>query len=384
MMTEVATPLPQPIEAFVEPVSDVGLMSQWTLMRLRFSRNRLAMTGVIGLVIMYVLVALAGFLAPNEYTTQNQDYIYGGPSPITFIGPDGKFGLRPYTYQFTTVLDTATFKFKFAIDKNIKIPIKFFVKGDEYKFLSFFKSNVHFVGLEAPSRLYLLGADSLGRDMLARVLTGGQISMTIGLVGVALSIMLGSIMGTTSGYFGGMIDDAMQRIIEVIMSFPTVPLWAALAAAMPPMSSSFTPVHRYFLITLILSLVNWTGLARQLRAKVMSYRQTDFIQAALAAGASDRRIIFVHMLPNAASHIIVVAALAVPGMILGETALSFLGLGILPPAVSWGALLREAQQVTVIIQSPWLMLPGLAVILTVLFFSFLGDGLRDAVDPYSI
>jgi peptide/nickel transport system permease protein len=191
-------------------------------------------------------------------------------------------------------------------------------------------------------------------------------------------------MGTISGYFGGLADDAIQRVIELILSFPTVPLWAALAAALPPISQDFTVVHRYFLITVVLSLVNWTGLARQLRAKVMSYREADFTMAALAAGAKDARIIFVHMMPNAASHIIVVAALSIPGMILAETSLSFLGLGILPPAVSWGSLLSEAQNVAVVIEHSWLMTPGIAVILSVLFYSFLGDALRDAADPYSI
>jgi peptide/nickel transport system permease protein len=191
-------------------------------------------------------------------------------------------------------------------------------------------------------------------------------------------------MGTISGYYMGRADDVIQRIIEVIMSFPTVPLWAALAAALPPISGSFTPLHRYFLITVVLSLIGWTGLARQLRAKVMAYRNSDFIQAALASGADDAQVIFIHMLPNAASHIIVTAALSIPGMILGETALSFLGLGIVPPMVSWGALMRDAQQVTVILQHPWLLYPGIAVVIAVLFFSFLGDGVRDAMDPYSI
>ena len=208
--------------------------------------------------------------------------------------------------------------------------------------------------------------------------------MTVGLVGVALTIFLGSVLGTVSGYFGGVVDDIMQRIIEIIMSFPTIPLWAALAAALPNISETFTMLHRYLLITVILSLVNWTGLARQLRAKVMSYRAADFCSAALVAGASNARIIFVHMLPNAASHIIVVAALSIPGMILGETALSFLGLGILPPMVSWGALLRDAQQVSAVVQHPWLILPGVGVVVTVLGFSVMGDGMRDAVDPYSI
>jgi peptide/nickel transport system permease protein len=199
-----------------------------------------------------------------------------------------------------------------------------------------------------------------------------------------MSIVLGAVLGTTSGYFMGVADDIIQRIIEVISSFPTIPLWAALAAALPPVSANFSALNRYFLITVVLSLVGWTGLARQLRAKVMAYRSADFCQAALAAGSSDSRIIFTHMMPNAASHIIVTSALAIPHMILGETALSFLGLGILPPMVSWGALLRDSQQVTVIVQHPWILIPGAAVVITVLLYSFLGDGLRDAVDPYSI
>lgn len=383
-MAEAETSIPIPEELVREPVSEVGQMSQWKLMRLRFARNRLAMTGVIGLAVMYVIVFLGPFLAPNDYMYQNTDYIFGQPNSITFIGPDGRFSLRPYTYEISTVLDEKTFKFVFVENRDKKVPIKFFVRGDPYTLLGFIKSDVHLFDVDRPQRFYLLGADELGRDMFSRILMGGQVSMTIGLVGVALGIILGSIMGTASGYWGGLTDDIMQRIIELIMSFPTVPLWAALAAALPPISATFTALHRYFLITVILSLVGWTGLARQLRAKVMAYRQSDFVQAALAAGASDARIIFVHMLPNAASHIIVVAALAIPNMILGETALSFLGLGILPPLVSWGALLKSAQQVAVVVQHPWLLIPGIAVVITVLLFSFLGDGLRDAVDPYSI
>jgi len=376
--------LPEVEELAREPVSEVGQLSQWRLMWLRFRRNHLAMIGVVGLAIMYVVVALAPFLSPNDYMYQDRDYVYGPPNPITFIGPDGNLGLRPYTYEMTTYLDEQAFKFRHTVNYEKKIPFRFFVRGDPYTLFGVFHSDVHLFGIEGTRRIYLLGADSLGRDMLARVLRGGQISMTVGLVGVALTIVFGSALGTASGYWGGMIDDIMQRVIEIIQSFPTVPLWAALAAALPPISATFTALHRYFLITVILSLVGWTGLARQLRAKVMAYRQADFVQAALAAGASDARIIFIYMLPNAASHIIVVAALAIPSMMLGETALSFLGLGILPPLVSWGALLRDAQQVPVIISHPWLLTPGVAVVLTVLFFSFLGDALRDAVDPYSI
>ena len=383
-MEEVASPVPQTPPIVEEAASTVGQMSQWELMRLRFTRNKLAMTGMIGLIIMYILVFLGPFLAPNEYMTNNNDYTYGQPSQITFIGPNGRFSLRPYLYPMTTVLNKKDLTFDLVIDKTKKIPIKFFVRGDPITLFGFIHTDIHLFGVEPPLRVYLIGADAVGRDMLARLLVGGQISMTIGLVGVALSIIFGSIMGTISGYYMGIGDDIIQRIIEVIMSFPTVPLWAALAAALPSISASFTPIHRYFLITVVLSLIGWTGLARQLRAKVMAYRGADFVQASLAAGASDMRVIFSHMMPNAASHIIVTAALSVPGMILGETALSFLGLGIVPPMVSWGALMRNAQQINVIIQRPWLMIPGLAVIIAVLLFSFLGDGIRDAMDPYSI
>lgn len=383
-MSELVTPEGQAPSGVRETVSDVGQMSQWTLMRLRFTRNKLAKIGVIGLVVMYALVALAPFLAPNDYLEQNSDYLYGPPSPITFVGPDGQLGLRPYTYEMDVVLDIEKLKYRFEFDEERKIPIRFLVRGEPYTVLGVIRSDVHLMGVEPPHRLYPMGADDLGRDMLARVLMGGQISMTVGLLGVLLTITFGTLLGGASGYYGGLVDDVMQRITEIIMAFPTVPLWAALAAALPNISGDFTALHRYFLITLIVSLVNWTGLARQLRAKVLSYRQADFCLAALAAGASDRRIILVHMLPNAASHIIVVGALAIPGMILGETALSFLGLGILPPLVSWGSLLRGAQQVSAVISHPWLLIPAVGVVLTVLFYSFLGDGLRDAVDPYSI
>jgi len=381
-MTEAVQPIPQPVperQSFVdEPVSDVGDLSQTQLMRIRFGKNKLAMVGLIGIILTYIIVFLGEFIAPNWYQFQDTEYIYGPPSPITFQG------LRPYTYATTTALNPDTFKFEFQVDENTLIPISFFVQGDEVHVLGF-TTTLHLFGLEnTTQRIYIFGADGLGRDMFARTLKGGQISTTVGLIGVALSILFGSVLGTASGYWGGWIDDVMQRIIEVLGAFPTVPLWAALAAAMPPISEDFTVVHRYFLITIVLAIVSWTGLARQLRAKVMSYRGADFTQAALAAGATDWRIIFSHMIPNGASHIIVIAALSIPGMILGETALSFLGLGILPPAVSWGSLLREAQSVSVVVNHPWLLIPAAAVIITVWLFSVIGDGLRDAVDPYSI
>jgi peptide/nickel transport system permease protein len=381
-MAQAVTPVPQ-APAAEETVKDVGSLSQWTLIQMRFKRNKLAMIGTIGLIIMYIMVFLGAFIGPNEYTFQNQDYIFGGPSQFTLTGSDGRFGL--FVYGTTTVLDEDSFKFVIAVDKTKTIPVKFFVKGDPIVIFGFIKTDIHLFGTGDPAqRIYLMGADSIGRDEFTRTLIGGQISMTVGLIGVGLSIILGSILGTASGYFMGLADDIIQRTIEVISSFPTIPLWAALAAALPPVSEDFTALDRYFLITVVLSLVSWTGLARQLRAKVMAYRSADFCQAAIAAGGTDARIIFVHMLPNASSHIIVTSALAIPGMILGETALSFLGLGILPPLVSWGSLMRDSQQVSVIIQHPWILVPGLAVVITVLLFSFLGDGIRDAVDPYSI
>jgi len=381
-MAQAVTPVPQG-SAAEEQIKDVGALSQWTLIRMRFMRNRLAMVGTIGLIIMYILVFLGDFIGPNEFSHQNDNYVFGGPSQFTLTGSDGKFGL--YVYGTTTVLDEDSFKFVVSVDKSVTIPVKFFVKGDPIKVLGFINTDMHLFGTGDPEqRIYLMGADSIGRDEFTRTLVGGQISMTVGLIGVLMSIILGSILGTASGYFMGLADDVIQRTIEVISSFPTIPLWAALAAALPPVSEDFTALDRYFLITVVLSFVSWTGLARQLRAKVMAYRSADFCQAAIAAGGTDARIIFVHMLPNASSHIIVTSALAIPGMILGETSLSFLGLGILPPLVSWGSLLRESQQVSVIIQHPWILIPGLAVVITVLFFSFLGDGIRDAVDPYSI
>jgi peptide/nickel transport system permease protein len=383
-MVETPQKAPQTPGNVEEPVSTVGQLSQWQLMRLRFTRNKLAMTGLWGLIIMYILVFLGPFLAPNEYMTNDNKYSYGGPSNITFLDKNGKFSLQPYLIPMTTKLNKETLKFDPVLDTSKRVPVKFFAKGDPYVLLGFIKTDIHLIGADKPNRIYLVGADKVGRDMLARLLVGGQISMTIGLVGVALSIVFGTIMGTISGYYMGRADDIIQRVIEVIMSFPTVPLWAALAAALPPIGGGFTVMHRYFLITVVLSLIGWTGLARQLRAKVMAYRNSDFIQAALACGADDSQVIFLHMMPNAASHIIITATLSIPGMILGETALSFLGLGIVPPMVSWGALMRDAQQVTVILSHPWLLYPGIAVIIAVLFFSFLGDGIRDAMDPYSI
>jgi len=370
---------PVPVQG--EAVSDVGRLSLWQLIWRRFLRNRLAIVGGIVLILLYLMIIFAEFLAPYDYNEMREDYIHMAPQLPHFIDHEGRFHLRPFTYGTETVLDTHDLEWVHKPDYTKMYPIGLFVHGHEYKLLGLIPMDIHLFGVEKPGTFFIFGSDRVGRDVLSRTIFGGRVSLTVGLIGVTLTILFGSALGTASGYFGGMTDTIMQRGIELLMSFPTIPLWAAFAAALPPDWSS---IKRYFAISVILSLVGWTGLARQVRAKVLAYREMDYTSAARAAGASDWRIIFVHMLPNALSHIIVVATLAVPGMILAETALSFLGLGIQPPMVSWGVLLQDAQNVGVIVLYPWLMIPGFFVIASVLAFNFVGDGLRDAADPFAI
>jgi len=361
--------------------TDVGRLSLWQLMKRRFLRNRLAMAGTVMLVILYLLALLADFFAPYHYLAKSQDYVLLPPQWPRFVDAEGKFHSRPFVYGIETVLDTYNLRYMHKADPTQIYPIGFFVRGAKYKLLGLIPADIHLFGVQEPGTCYILGTDRLGQDLLARTLHGGRVSLTIGLVGVALTIMLGSALGTASGYYGGVTDTLMQRGIEILASFPQIPLWAAFAAAVPPEWSS---LKRYFALSVILSLVNWTGLARQVRSKVLAYREMDYTSAARAVGASDWRIILIHMLPNALSHIIVVATLSIPGMILAETSLSFLGLGIQPPMVSWGVLLQDATNVTVIVLNPWLLIPGLFVIVAVLAFNFVGDGLRDAADPFAI
>lgn len=360
---------------------DIGQLSIGQLMWRRFLRNRLAVGGSIVLIFIYTIVIFADFFAPYEHTISNEDFVARAPQIPRFIDSEGNFSLRPFVYGTDTVLDTQNFIYVHEDNLEEKYPIQFFAPGREYKLFGLIPANRHFASVEEPGTLFLLGTDRSGRDMVSRIIYGGQISMTIGLIGVSLTIVFGSVLGTVSGYFGGIVDTVMQRVIELLMSFPSIALWAAFSAALP---ANMTVITRFFFISIILSLIGWTGLARQVRAKVLSYREMDFASAAKAAGASHWRIILVHMLPNALSHIIVIATLAIPGMILAETALSFLGLGILPPAVSWGTLLQDAQTVATIIKFPWLMMPGVFVILAVLSFNFVGDGIRDAADPFAI
>lgn len=348
-------------------------MSQWRLMLRRFMQNKLSVFGLIVLVLLYLMAAFAPFIAPYDYDETDSNNNYAAPTSIKLVGG------RPAVCGVSQNLDQKTFTWIYTPDCSKSYPIRFFSPGYKYTLLGIIPTKIHLFEVSKPSKLFLWGADRDGRDVFSRVLQGSRVSLTVGLVGVLIAILLGSVLGTASGYFGGAIDNIMQRLIELISSVPTLPLWAALAAALP---RDMSVVKRYFLITVVLSLVAWTGLARQVRGKVLGYRSADYTSATLAAGGSHMRIIMTHMLPNALSHIIVVAALAVPTAILGETSLSFLGLGMLPPAVSWGVLLKDAQEVQAVISHPWLLIPGVAVIFAVVCYQFLGDGLRDAADPY--
>ncbi len=369
------------LETAEDVAADIGQLSVWRLMWRRFLRNRLAVGGGIVLIILYILVIFADFFAPYDHLKVNEDYVLRAPQRLRFFDEEGNFHLRPFVYGTTTELDTHDLVWVHKDDPTQVYPLRFFVRGKPYKLLGLFETDIHLYGVDEPGTVFLLGTDRLGRDVFSRILFGGRVSLSVGLIGVTLTIIFGSILGTVSGYFGGIVDTVMQRIIELLMSFPDIALWAALAAALPHDMSTVT---RFFFISIILSFIGWTGLARQVRAKVLAYREMDYTNAARAAGASHTRIILVHMLPNALSHIIVVATLAIPGMILAETALSFLGLGIQPPMVSWGTLLQDAQTVSVVVKNPWLMIPGAFVIVAVLCFNFVGDGFRDAADPFAI
>jgi peptide/nickel transport system permease protein len=300
------------------------------------------------------------------------------PQTIRFID-DSEFQLRPFVYGMTSEMDPNTFKITWELDTSQKYPVGLFVRGDPYKMWGVIESDIHLFGAEAGT-MFLLGTDKMGRDLLSRIIYGGRISLSVGLLGIAISFIIGIIIGGVSGYFGGVVDLIIQRIIEFLRSIPTLPLWMALSVALPP---TWSVVQVYFGIVIILSLVGWTGLARVVRGKFMSLREEEYIMAAQLNGANEARVIFKHMLPSFTSHIIASLTLSVPGMILGETALSFIGLGLQAPAISWGVLLKDAQRIIVLANSPWLLTPGLFVIVAILCFNFVGDGLRDAADPYA-
>lgn len=354
---------------------DVASASQRRLIWWRFRKHRLAMVGLVLLVAMYVVAAFAGFFAPFSTTTYSGEHAYHPPQVPRFSLQEGLF-----VHPTTGHTDPETLAPVFTPDESENVHLRFFVHGDSYRLLGLVETDIHLFGPSEPGeRWYPLGADRTGADLLSKIIYGSQISLSIGLVGVAISLLLGLLLGGISGYFGGTVDAVLQRVIELFMSIPTLPLWLGLAASVPP---QWGPVPTYLMITVILSLLGWTSLARVIRGRLLQIRDEDYVLAATLDGVPTTRIIFRHMVPAFTSHIIATVSLAVPAMILSETALSFLGLGLRSPAVSWGVLLQDAQNVNVIATAPWLLLPGLAVVLAVVAFNFVGDGLRDSADPY--
>ncbi len=351
--------------------------TQWQLMWWKFRKHKLAMTGGLIVLAFYLVAIFAEFFAPALATSYRQDYVYAPPQQLHFFR-DGQ--LAPYVNGLKFERDPVSFKKTWVIDEESVIPVGFFVQGEPYKLWDIIPMDVHLIGpLNLEDPFYLMGADKSGRDVFSRAIYSSRVSLSVGLVGVALSMALGIILGGLSGLVGGTVDNVIQRIIEVMMSIPTLPILLAIAAVVP---LDWPALRVYFIITLLLALTQWTGLARVVRSKFLSLRQDDFIMAATLDGVGRNRLIFRHMLPSFYSHIIASITLAVPGMILAETALSFLGVGLRPPVVSWGVMLQETQKVTVIAIYPWLLFPALSVIIVVLAFNFLGDGLRDAADPY--
>ncbi|MGI6208579.1 MAG: ABC transporter permease [Anaerolineae bacterium] len=363
-----------------EAAESVYVASQWQLVWWRFRKHKLALISAGILIVLYIVVLFAEFFAPYDATASDKRFIYAPPQRVHFRDAEGNFSLRPFTYALTGELNMETLRVEYTYDTSVKFPVRFFVHGTPYKLWGLIETDVHLIGTDEGGTIFLLGTDKQGRDMLSRLIVGGRISLSVGLLGIAISFVLGILLGGLSGYYGGVFDVTLQRVIEFMRSVPTLPLWMGLSAALPP---TWTVVQTYFAIVVILSLLGWTGLARVVRSKFMSLREEDFVMAARLLGASEMRIVFRHMVPSFTSHLIASLSLSIPGMILGETSLSFIGLGLRPPAISWGVLLKEAQAIRVLNEAPWLLYPGIAVVVAVLAFNFLGDGLRDAADPYS-
>ncbi|WP_276120509.1 ABC transporter permease [Pararhizobium qamdonense] len=368
---------PHSVDVMSAEQSQIHQASQLRLMWWKFKKHRLALFSMYFLVILYAAIAIVEFLAPYNLHTRNVDFIHSPPQRVHLFD-NGNF-VGPFVYGRTMTLDMDTLRRNYTEDRSKVQPIRFFCSGDNYRFWGLFEANTHFVCPAQGGELFLLGSDRLGRDVLSRILYGAPISLTIGLLGITMSFVLGITIGGLAGYHGGVFDLITQRIIEVLQSIPSIPLWMALAAIMPV---TWSPILIYLGITAILGLLDWTGLARAVRSKLLALREEDYVLAAQLMGAGSSRIIGRHLVPGFMSHLIATATLAIPGMILGETALSFLGLGLRPPITSWGILLTEARSVSVIAFYPWLLFPTIPVILVILAFNFLGDGLRDAADPY--
>lgn len=368
---------PKEIEILSEDQEKVFLASQKTLMWWKFKRHKLAVISGLFLLICYLSIIVSEMIAPYSLETRNTKFIYAPPQSVHLFH-EGSF-VGPFVYGYKTRLDMKTLKRIHTPDPKKVEKLRFFCSGDKYKFWGFVPSSFHFVCPAKKGQFYYLGADRLGRDVLSRMIYGARISLTIGLIGISVSFTLGIVLGGLAGYYGGWVDLVVQRLIEVVQSLPSIPLWLALAAIMPV---TWSPILIYFGITIILGLIDWTGLARAVRSKLLSLREEDYVLAARLLGAKPSRVIARHLVPGFMSHLIASATITIPTMILGETALSFLGLGLRSPIVSWGVLLNEAQNINVVALYPWLMYPVLPVILIILAFNFFGDGLRDAADPY--
>lgn len=362
-------------------VQEYEPISQSQLMWRQFRKHRLGMIGLWVLGFIYLMVILAPFLAPSDYMVQRRNYVNHPPTKIHFVDTEGNFSLRPFVYGSIRERDPITLAVSWTEDTTQKHPIYFFVRGNSYKLFGF-ESNLHLFGLDADSKgeFFLFGTDRFGRDLFARTLYGGRVTLSAGVFGIILSLVIGIVMGGISGYYGGLVDTLIQRLIELLRSFPRIPLWLALSMILPPTWSS---VKVYFGVVTILSLLDWTGLARVVRGQFLALRQKEFVEGARALGVSDSGIIFRHILPNIMSYLIITATLSFPGMIIGESSISFLGLGIKEPMTSWGLLLKDAQSMDVLLMQPWLMIPGIFIVISVLAFNFMGDALRDAFDPHS-
>ncbi|KRA46200.1 peptide ABC transporter permease [Devosia sp. Root635] len=371
-----------PADAVAVPAGRARPESQIGLMWRRFRRHRLALVSLWVVIAFYLVALLAEFLAPTDPSAYSARYTYAPPQGIQLFSTseDGSWRFFPHVNGYATEIDQKAMRRTFVIDPTVEIPVQFFVPSDPYLLAGVIPMSVKFIGVtEARAPFYILGADRLGRDLLSRLIHGTRISLSIGLAGVTLSLFFGIIIGGFAGYYGGWFDSAVMRVVEFIRSMPTIPLWLGLAAALP---KDWSALQTYFAITVILSLIGWTELARVVRGRFLSLRTEDFVTAAQLDGASDWRIITRHMVPSFMSHIIAAATLAIPGMILAETALSFLGLGLQAPIVSWGTLLQDAQNIRTLATAPWLLTPGICVVVIILSMNFFGDGLRDAADPH--
>lgn len=364
--------------AVLEPES--GHESYYQLVWRRFRRSPVSIVGALMVLVLVLLAIFADFFSPTPISGINLNSALIPPQKVHFIDDNGHFHLRPFVYNYIYTIDPLTFKVNWVEDKSKTYEIKFFVHGSEYKLLGLIRSDLHLYGVDKGGTIYLLGTDKLGRDLWGKACEAGRISLSMSLFGTIISVVVGAVLGIASGYYGGWVDNVLQRFTEFVAAFPSLPLWMALAAIVPKTADSFTI---FVIMSCIFALLSWTTLAREVRGKVLSLRETDFILAAREMGASDARIIFRHLFPNTLSHVIVILTLTVPNIILVESFLSFLGIGISEPLVSWGLMMRNTQDIQTLGQNVWILSPIAFIVVAVLGFNFLGDGLRDAADPYA-